>query len=132
VTESTDAEQVNRILAVIADSLESGREFIVEEAPELVQEFIAWKRVELTTCCAIGVVFLVLAALCLWRMIVHARRGNREYREPVTAGSVVYGILAIVSLFIGLPVFITYLIPTVQVWFAPKVFLIEYCAYFVR
>ena len=63
MAESIDAEQANRVLTLIADSLEQGKGFVMEQAPDLVQQLILWKRAELTTYCVLAIVGIVISAV---------------------------------------------------------------------
>lgn len=124
-----ESQQAERELKIIADSLEQGKDFVLTQAPDVVQQLIAWKRAETAICIVLG---LAMIAGCV--LIIRGLR--RSYREAVSAGrqedltfmlpAVLFGACAIVLAVLGCAVIASNVAMCLQVWLAPKVFILEY------
>jgi len=118
-------DDAERILKLLADSLEQGKDFALEQAPDIAQELILWKRVEWVCAVVIG---LVACLLLYWACRLLWRRSKlpecKDFREGIELSSVVCGTLSCVALGIWLGCTIS----SLQVWFAPKLYILEYAA----
>ncbi len=119
-----DSSEANRLLKLLADSLEQGKEFVLTQAPEVVQQLILWKRAEHTAWVCMGLVGMVVMYFvgrrCYAWLVENNRRG-----EP-GEWPCLLGIPSAALLFLGLLLF--NIAPCLQVWLAPKVYLLEYLA----
>jgi hypothetical protein len=120
-------EDVERILKFVADSLEGGKDFVLEQAPTVVQQLILLGRVE----CVCGIVLATLVcAACAWVFRRYAPLTSERTAAGLDA-SVACGasggvgtaalIVGVVVFFKGLPAFI-----------APHVYVISEAARLVR
>ena len=124
---TTDAE---RILKLFADSLEQGKSFTLDQAPEVVQQLILWKRVEY----GVTVVVLLLFAFIGWRLAITCSRLANEAKKEKYERSDWRGgqIMAAVSTFFLCGFAITIGVQSLQVWLAPKIYVLEYATNLLR
>jgi len=121
------SEQAERVLKLLGDSLEGGKEFVLREAPDVVQQLIVWKRVESVA------VISALLSLSLLALLV-SRAAHRIFNdERLVADSEKAGFACVVALMAYLAC-LSFLISAIcggigylQVWLAPKVYVLEYC-----
>jgi hypothetical protein len=106
-------KQLADYLAAIASSAKAGSQFVIEQAPLVVQEKIAYGRV-VDTCWLVffvaATVALVWLGLKVWRM---------DECEPPAI------VLWLVAAFVGV-LSMVQLNETFQVWFAPRLYIIEW------
>lgn len=116
-------ELQNSLAELIAKSVqtaESAKSFLLSEMPEVVQQLLTWKlaegflRFSISIAAIISIVFI---SKVMVRKVVYQSENNKE---PV-------------ALFLIVPAFILLLLSVemfslewIQVWLAPKVYLIEY------
>jgi hypothetical protein len=135
------SEQAERLLKVIADGMEEGKEFVVGQAPDVVQELILWGRV--TSVCWVSLM-LLLAAVCFLVFRWFKRRWDglpekERWQSANTYSSSLYphdyGVGWVVALSVGWVWVLTAVIMAIeslQVWLAPKVYVVEYLADVVK
>jgi hypothetical protein len=116
-------EQLQRILKSFADSVEGGTNFVLAQAPEVLQQLILWKRVESVVCS------VILLSVVIWLSRVCKRnKANSGKTESSYATDWPMGVAAATG---GLSI-LTFLVwcaslsPMLQVWLAPKVYILEY------
>jgi hypothetical protein len=121
-------EQLQRVLKSFADSVEGGTEFVLTQAPEVLQQLILWKRIE-------SVIFsIILLSLVAWLSRVCKRNvANSGKTESIYDTDWPIGIAAFTGGCAGLAfiVWCANLSSMLQVWFAPKVYILEYLRSFV-
>jgi len=120
--ESSEAE---RFLKLINDSLEGGKGFVLEQAPDVVQQLILWKRVESIVIVALLAV-TALVALCLAR----SWSAKVDWDSAATEGYVyasVSGCFVFASCLIAALIVAVY---SLEVWLAPKVYVLHYLSGF--
>jgi len=101
--------------------LKATKGFVLDQAPDVAIQIIAWKRAEATLQVVIGALIVGLAVWLLRLGVVFGRKnqwiGEEEIPCFVFGG---FGLIAgVLSLFCGCNKFL-------HAWLAPKVFLIEY------
>lgn len=126
--------QAERLLKLITDSLEQGKDFVLEQAPDVVQQLIMLKRIEYSVYAVLAGLLLAAAVTFILWSIPHVKKEYENFAcsewLPVWAlSSMLSGglvLLATISLVDGvLPVLL-------KVWLAPKVFLLEYLASIIK
>ncbi len=117
-----DTEQANRLLKLLADGVEQGKDFVLTQAPEVVQQLILWKRAEHTAWVCMGLVGMVVVYFVGRRCYAWIVKDNRhgELEELLC----LLGIPSAALLFLLMLLF--NIAPCLQVWLAPKVYLLEY------
>lgn len=150
-------EELQKALAEIINgalsSASAAKDFVLAELPDVVRQLLMWKAAEAAIYCLLGVVLLLCAAWLIVR-VAPARRlaiqGAEEDRKAgerwtkfqgtsygvtslaydtvmVTGGvrPTIFAVMAFISALIGIDwVNLTWL----QIWLAPKVYLLEYAA----
>lgn len=124
-----ESEQAERILRTIADSLEEGKGFVVDQAPDVVQQLILWGRVEsvlgLVIPLVVALPFFVVARRChkKWNLLEAADKWDKDDWPKDL------GIIWIVANLVGwviVLISISVAASNLQVWLAPKVYALEY------
>ena len=101
---------------------EKGGEFVVNQAPEIIQQFLAWKLVEHSFWATISLlIFLIFAWLTVK---IHKHIWNLDWDYVPHYLNYLFVIPIIPAFFVG----INHLLWALMVWFAPKVFLLEWAA----
>lgn len=127
-------DDAERIVKWFADTLEQGKDFTLEQAPDVVQELILWKEVE--SLIVLGIITLVALGMCILCRFCHRRStvvptgakcGDPEmnWRD----GTIFFGILALVFWLFAVPVTV---ISYLQVWIAPKLYALEYAMHLLN
>jgi len=106
-----------------------GIDFAIDQAPDVIQQLIAFKTFEYLFYCLIGVLLLFVVVKCILYIKKKANKCD-EYIDydpfaPVLIISLV--ILAVVDF-----VFLSCIVDLLKITIAPKVWLIEYAATLVK
>lgn len=125
------SQEAERLLKLLNDGLESGRDFLSEQAPEIVQQYILWKRVEGVVVVAVSVVATIVFAWIAKRLFraAWAKRdqdGDPEFGRLIV--SVMSGTLAFFTCLSAIVVALHYMI----YWFAPKVAVTQWLVGFLK
>ena len=121
------AEMINKSVAVAGDALA----FTQEQLPEVVQQLLLWK---MAISILAALAFLGTAAITV-RFIRDCARGDWEDNNPSgTIPLIVKTITAFVLCVVVLPIAADEapLLDWLQIWLAPKVYLIEYATNLVK
>lgn len=111
---------VAELANVVKDMLVEGKGFILEQAPDIIQQLILFKRIEFTFMTIAFVLgFIVFIVIGLWSVY--------QLNDCGSEGWVIGVIVSTVALLIMTPLFVFVVVPQmIMVWFAPKVYLLEY------
>lgn len=122
---ANQSHEISELVKFIADTLKESKDFVLEQAPSVIQEFITWKRWEYLTLAVLLTVFAATFAYLsakAFKWALKEAETDLESAAPVgvlsffaVAASVIFTICAIYHAYCAL-----------QVWIAPKVFLIEF------
>jgi hypothetical protein len=124
-------EHIQRILKGMADSLEGSTDFVLAQAPEVIQQLIMLKRIEYS-------IFLCLSVVILALLTWGAHQSIRKLREAHDNNDdviILWFIAAFCTVFsAGACILVTFecISDTLTVWFAPKVFILEYAAHLLK
>lgn len=129
-------DELKTRLVKYLDALEAagrkGADFVADQAPETIRQFLTWTLVQRAGLC---IMFAVLAAVALyiaskfWRWAQEAKAENEwESQFNCELGLTCFG-LATTGLGIGS---LVSLFGALKVWIAPNVFLIEWAAELVK
>ena len=119
------SNEAERLLKIIADNLEQGKEFVVEQAPDVLQQLILWQRVESLLALCFCICLFLIGTLVFYKNIKIINKADKI--DDVASNVIICITSSFISIFsfISIPIAIqTYLV----VWIAPKVFIIEYLA----
>jgi hypothetical protein len=126
-----DTTEAERILKLFADSLEQGKDFAVSEAPEVVQQLVLWTRVQYGVIIVVLLIFAAIGWRCMVACIKYAVKEEEKNGGSMSewrGGQVVACIATVILLAVSLGV----AIDSLQVWLAPKVYVLEYAADLLR
>jgi hypothetical protein len=126
-----DPAQAERLLKLITDSLEQGKDFVLEQAPDVVQQLILLKRIEYSVYVLVAVPFLAVTAAFVLRSLPRIKEEFNDMSSPPlrSFASAVLGVIAFPT---TIMLFENILPVLLKVWFAPKVYLLEYLASIVK
>lgn len=116
------AEMITSSVAVAGDALA----FTKEQLPEVVQQLLVWKMTLSIVWFSIGLLFLIASVVLLYKS--NLMDSNIEYDDDINVG---VAAISSVLVCIGIPSVVCNL-AWLQIWLAPKVYLIEYAANLVR
>lgn len=128
-------EKLNEALTQLIEGLQKGSEFAVDQAPLVVQELIAWKRVELSAVVGVSLLAFVIGLVAVY---VFSRRGRREFlakksgegnawENPYDEDRYFFGALfSGIAAVIGFVACMKNVPDLLQVCIAPRVYVVEY------
>ncbi len=114
-------------LQKILESAEKGADFVMEQAPEVAKEIVAYGRATSTipvVACAVVFIAGVVACRMLWKRLPAGERSIDDMR-PIALFALVPSLLSVV-------VAVHYIDDLSKVWFAPRLYLIEYIRTLLR
>lgn len=114
------------ILGKATDAVMAGVSFLQAELPDVIRQLLLWKLAEAT---AIGITAGVL--LAVWGVV--GFRVTKKINNGVDEWDrgwpwAVYGMISILPVGILATAFSKYMLIALQIWLAPKIYLIEYAA----
>jgi hypothetical protein len=115
-------EKLQEALAEIINLTLQGKDFAIEQAPDVVSQLLAWNMVCSLILSAIGIIMLILTAVFLKKVIPAFGKGGWVYDNDLEGVPIlVVGIALMVAILI-----ISSNLDWIQILIAPKVYLIEY------
>ncbi len=136
-------EQLQEAVASLMDksivAMEAGAGFLSEEIPEVINQLLLWHMVSslfqsiLAILILISIGFILKHQIKYWFEDIEVEKHSRTIKiKRFDEG---YGLLALLNLFLLIPVIHAIVIVNftwLQIWIAPKIFLIEYAAKLVK
>lgn len=122
---TTITNETANLIATMTEYLKGSVEFVKEQAPDVIQQLLAWKMAELWVLLILFATFTIVSPIAVrycWK------RADCYDNEGWIVGAV---ISAIGELF-SIPLFIMSLLDLLKLYIAPKVFLLEYLAKLVN
>ena len=128
-TKSTAEQSVAELLTYIKDGIESGGEFVMEQAPLLVQEIVLYGRVKWTVFC-FALMSIVAFAVYSWvrRGTIYKAYENADDDDsffPRMLVSSVAGLMAAGFLFPSAE-------SLIRAWLAPRLYVLEFVRQLLR
>jgi len=123
-------QTANEALRALIDNAASAKEFILAELPEVVQQLLMWKTAESIAYCILSLCMAVSVSVAIrwqWK--------NREAHFKSTVVTASDGAVYMVNLFLAAPIIaavVHWNLTWLQIWIAPKVYLLEYAADLVK
>lgn len=107
------------------------KDFVVEQAPDVVRQLVQWKIYENTLCILFAGGFI---AMCVWALLklkakVEAKDSRYDWNDPECGMPAIMLIIGGLTLTVWL---CDSAFELVKVGFAPKIFLLEYLAKLVK
>ncbi len=111
---------------MLLESIQSGKEFLLTQAPDVIQQLVTWKRVELSLYVIIGVLCL-LSVRRLFKNFVMSVKSLEDSDTGINVAKMIGNLFVIVGvLLLGFILTLVNVSDCLKVWFAPKIYLIEY------
>lgn len=122
------SQRLESILSFLETSVKQGADFAVDQAPDVVNQLLAWRFSESLAMFLIGIVLavtLVAVTVWIWRKFL-----KEEY---IDVDDILFVVLltAIVWLVMALPISFLISLDWLKIMIAPKLYLIEYAASFI-
>ena len=120
--------------------LDNSQKFVVDQVPDVLQQFILWSRIHFTVVTAIGAITAIVTSFILWR-ILHIPKDQelnwvqKEWRKTHGEDCPFAVVVLVVDLLITIASIIVTFVAgyyAILVWFAPKVYLIIYAASLIK
>ena len=127
-------KKLSEFLTKALDAAEKGGDFILEQAPLVAQEAVAYGRAFHTSAVVVGVLVLVVGGIVGYRLV---RRGLAALSEDNMSDGGFFSVLSgIVTLFFSLGMGVVqvngHMSECLMAWFAPRLYLIEYAKELVK
>lgn len=119
-------EALGEALKMLVDSLQGGKDFVIEQSPLLVQEIVSFGRAKHTILLSLAALSLVAFAWCVrkyWRPIDNFMDGLTADDACGTFVGIVVGSLVWIGVSIG--VFCSNFVPSLEAWFAPRLYVLH-------
>lgn len=122
----TTDEQLAEILKRSLEATEKTGSFIVEQAPDVIQQLIAWKTVQYSFSVLLG----VLLGFIVFKIIKNIGIKMKETGDDLESLLIdnLFILLGLIFLSVCSLVLLSDVYYLIQIVFAPKIFLIEYAA----
>lgn len=130
------------LLSTTVDAMQTGVSFLQAQLPDVIRQLLVWKATYSIMQCLLSIT-LVLVALWSLRfyrkppIVGRDRFGDPEYKTNLVYESHGYvhagllGVLAVQTVFMSTAV-INFNLDWLQIWLAPKIYLIEYAAHLAK
>ncbi len=113
----------DKLLKVLKETLENSQEFVLAQAPEVIQQLILWGRI----CWPILTIMLLVATLlCVWGARYNLRKYASKEGFNKEEGNAVCGMILSLMGMITAAFMCGSLLDSLQVWICPKVYLLNY------
>ena len=122
-------KQANAVLPAIIDRLAKAEDFVIEQAPLVIQELLTWNFVISLLWHIVG--WVLLSTIFLYSKKLWEFRGEEELESKGTAQegfATVLTIIVYVAHVFFSSLFIFSNLDWLKIWIAPRVWLIEYAA----
>ena len=121
----TEQEQ---LLQLLKTTLQDGKDFILEQAPSVIQELILWGRATTTLGVCASIIGVLVFTILFFVFIKKFRKETNQYNDKWTMRET-YGLSLITSGVMSVATMIstvTFTILALKVWLCPKLYLLDY------
>ena len=136
---------LNEALVSVVNSVIEAKEFLITEIPDVVAQLLMWKMAEASIYIGIYLVVVLFSVLLIRHFFKVLYKTDYEEEDiggfndlpdskqiTAIACGVIGGIMVVVEFILIFEFFIPKLKTIIQIWIAPKIYLIEYTANLVR
>ena len=117
-------DKISETLEKWLDHLKTGEDFVIEQAPEVIEQILLWNGVKSF------ILFLIMSTMSLICIIVIAKSSKMITEENDDDG--VFGIIGGMLCF-SLFMYLAFInLEWLQIWIAPKAYLIEYISGMIK
>lgn len=119
--------KANELLLRLLEGVEEGSEFLAGEIPELLEQLLAWKFA-ISLIPSVGLILCCLLAVAGVLTIAASNESEKEHPVRMAGAAACF----VIGLFFGIGCLANLNGDWVQIWIAPKVYLLEYAAEVVK
>lgn len=112
--------QLAQLLKFLTETLQQGKDFTVDQAPQFVRELLAWKFYQCEVFIGVGVFIIVLGLLAAWWA-----GGFQACKDDADTRHFWRGGLSLLGFVIGFAMISTNIYDMVQIKVAPRVVVVE-------
>lgn len=109
-------------MSKLEQAVQASGDFVSEQAPLVVQEFITYQRASESIYVLSGVILLIFAAFWL-KSALKAESWPKDAEFPV---GMAFFILMVISLLSGSVCLVSHVQPCLKAWVAPRILIIDY------
>lgn len=121
------SQRLDSILAFLEESIKNGAALMQEQTPDIVQQLLSWKFYEsVITCAGFGFVLAITIGMSI-RSFYKVKDGSFDDSFFEYMGPTVWPFL---SVLMAMGFFSSF--AWVQIWVAPKVYLLEYASSLIK
>ena len=122
-------EALASLIGTATSGIEKGTEFLVAELPDVVYQLLLWYGVSSAVSSVLGIIMVICATLLIKRVLTSDKENSIFYDEYKGLSDVGFTTVTIsgISIIAG-AVLTGKVMGALQIWIAPKIWLIEYVA----
>lgn len=123
---------LDRVMGLLADSIQEGKEFVLEQAPLVAQEMIAygrWTGVIATVLLLTGTIACSVGAVKLWKIWAACDYHSADIQ---LCGSFVGGIILSIASIVCFCNSICFAMETIKAFVAPRLYLLEQVSHLLK
>jgi hypothetical protein len=121
-------DKAESLLLRAIEGIETSGEFVIDQAPEVINELLRWHTIESLIYFSSGILLILLFPIAFY--LLHKEVQRRKARAPYGEPEVMYAIFSPILGFAEIMAIIVILenLEWLQILIAPKLYLLEYAA----
>lgn len=125
-----DEQLLNEALRGLLDTFKDSKDFVLEQAPDVVQQLILYKTVYHGSVVLGGMLLMLLGAYLLYRGIKLGQES--KWSDEMATPVIIQALFGFVGGLTGIIAFSNNIQIFMKVWLAPKVYLLEYISSLIK
>ena len=117
-------ESLAVVIQKATTGVEAGVDFLSAQLPDVIHQLLMWKAVESFLLMILSLCLFIVIGI-VWRYVYKFEQKNKD-RISVSGTGIFFG--GILTCFIGAAAIVSFSLTWLQIWVAPKIYLIEYAA----
>jgi len=127
MNEQLDNAAVDALVSIVTNAARA-KEFVLSELPEVVEQLLAWKLVESIAVNLICLAAIIAIAVNIIKLVAFGSKDNWKGDAVMVWVFITIGITTVIII----TSFFLMNLAWIQIWIAPKVYLLEYASELVR
>ena len=127
-------KRADSLVKYLADTLEKSGNFVLEQAPDIIQQYVLYGRISTTISVLASLLFIFASWYLIYRVGIKDswKLGTERCGDWAIGRSAATAVGAIIMLPLSILAFLSYIHDMILVWAAPKVWLIQELAKLVK
>ncbi|AZU97844.1 TMhelix containing protein [Vibrio phage LP.2] len=121
-------EQLQNALAAILgktiEGIDASVEFMQAELPDVISQLLIWYGAKSAIMCTLGILAVLLSAIAWLKWVKHCKKDDEGYHDEFDMYMIPSVLCIVPAIFAAMSINLEWL----QIWIAPKIWLIEYAA----